>query len=82
MSLLNLADELLLLIAGYFTRESDINALSTTNRRLYFLLNFELYRFAVRRGNNSGLRWAAFHGFSGVVSMLLDIGANVRATPI
>ncbi len=81
MSLLDLANELLLSIAGDLSLESDINALAQTNRRLYFLLNIVSYRFSVRRGNNSALRWAAFHGFFDLVRMLLDIGANVRATP-
>jgi ankyrin repeat protein len=82
MTLLDLANELLLSIAGNLTRESDINALAQTNRRLYSLLNLVLYRYAVQRHNHSALHWAAFHGFSSIVCMLLAEGASVRATTI
>jgi ankyrin repeat protein len=81
MSLLDLPNELLLSIVGNLTRESDINALVQTNRRLYYTLNLFLYRFSVARGNNSALRWAALHGFYPLVQTLLNLGANPRATP-
>lgn len=82
MTLLDLANELLLSVAGNLIRESDINALAQTNRRLYSLLNLVLYRHAIQRRNHSALHWAAFHGFSSIVCMLLAEGASVRATTI
>lgn len=81
MSLLKLPNELILSIAANLVCERDINAAAQINRRLYSLLNVVLYRFSIRRGNNSALRWAAFHGFAPLVYMLLNIGANARATP-
>jgi len=82
MTLLSLTDELLLSVADNLTRESDINALAQTSRRLYSVLNLVLYRYAVQRCNHSALHWAAFRGFSSIVCMLLAEGASVRAATI
>lgn len=80
MSLLILPNELLFSIAEILGCECDINALVQTNTRLYYSLDIFLYRFAVRRGNNSGLLWTAYHGSFPLVRMLLDMGVNPRTT--
>jgi ankyrin repeat protein len=79
MSLVSLANELLLSIADNLTCARDINVLALTNRRLYTSLNLFLYRYAVRQSNHSVLHWAAYHGRSNTLLMLLDISADVRA---
>jgi ankyrin repeat protein len=79
MSLVSLVNELLLSIADHLTCARDINALVRTNRRLYSSLNLFLYRYAVQQSNHSALHWAAYHGHSNTLLMLLDVGADVRA---
>ncbi|KAH6680921.1 ankyrin repeat-containing domain protein [Halenospora varia] len=81
MSLVELANETLLTIVGYLTRESDTNAFTQTNRQLYFATNSYLYQFAINRGNNAGLRIASTLGNYSLVHMLLEMGANPRSTP-
>jgi len=79
MSLVSLVNELLLSIADHLTGARDINALARTNRQLYSSLNLFLYRYAVQQSNHSALHWAAYHGRSNTLLMLLNVGADVRA---
>ncbi|KAG5999229.1 hypothetical protein E4U43_002196 [Claviceps pusilla] len=59
MSLLDLANELLLATVQFVDSEGDIDALCRCNRRLYNLLIGHLYRFNARHSGASGLIWAA-----------------------
>lgn len=80
MSLVDLANEILLSIAENLAWESDINALARTNRRFYILLNLYLYQRNVHRSRSSALRWAAEHGRDLTIQTSLDAKADVRAT--
>ncbi|PYH91899.1 hypothetical protein BO71DRAFT_298391, partial [Aspergillus ellipticus CBS 707.79] len=62
MSLLNLANEVLLMIAETLESENDINAMVQTNHRFYALLNPYLYRHNRRHSGSSALLWAAMTG--------------------
>jgi hypothetical protein len=55
VSLLALANELLLSIAGSLDSERSINAFARTNRCLYLLLNDYLYKHNVIKGESSAL---------------------------
>ena len=79
MSFLSLANELLLSIAENLSRESDINALTCVNQRLYSLLNLYLYRYHIQTGSNRALLWGAYYGIFTTIRIALDVGANVRA---
>ncbi|KAK2756744.1 hypothetical protein FQN54_005190 [Arachnomyces sp. PD_36] len=76
--LTTLPDELLLDIAEQLTLEEDINALSTTNRRLHCLLINYLYRFNVRQSESSALVWAARRGVVTTARRSIEQGADVE----
>ncbi|KAJ5182755.1 hypothetical protein N7492_000371 [Penicillium capsulatum] len=76
MTLLSLPSELILHITTFLDRESDINALVQTARPLYNLLNHDLYKHNVRYRDSSGLAWAARHGCTSTVRMMLTEGAR------
>ena len=79
MSLLDVANELLLCISDNLESERDINAFTRINRRIYFVLNDYLYRHNVRKfGGGSALLWAAEHGREATAQRLLEEGANIR----
>lgn len=59
--LLDLPDELLLLIGEHLSSESDLNALHRTNRRLYRILHFHLYRSNALHHEGHALFWAIRH---------------------
>ncbi|KAH9206130.1 hypothetical protein DL95DRAFT_397125, partial [Leptodontidium sp. 2 PMI_412] len=59
VSLLALANELLLSIAESLDSERSISAFARTNRGLYLLLNDFLYKHNVTKGGSSALWWAA-----------------------
>jgi ankyrin repeat protein len=75
MPLLQLANEILLMIAHSLGLERDIYALVRTNRRLYHLLNEHLYRHNIVHSGSRALLWAAEHGRETTTQMLLDAGA-------
>ena len=79
MSLLDLANELLLSIAENFNRLRDLNAFARTSQRLYFLLNNYLYRIDVEQGGSSALPWAAEHGQERTAQLSLTEGADREA---
>ncbi|PWY83426.1 hypothetical protein BO70DRAFT_395872 [Aspergillus heteromorphus CBS 117.55] len=72
MTLLALANELLLLIAETLESEKDINAVVQTNHRLYALLNPYLYQHNRRHSGSSALRWAATAGQVSTVRRILE----------
>ena len=78
MSLLRLANELLLCILKHLELEGDINAFSQTNRRLHNLLNTYLYRHNVQRLGGSGLRWAARYEEEATARKFLEVGADIQ----
>ena len=82
MSLLSWPDELLQLIVQHLESERDLNCFAQTSRRHYNLLNDNLYRYHIQRGESSALLWAAYHGREGTARILLREGANpnVEAT--
>ncbi|KAH9210647.1 hypothetical protein DL95DRAFT_393272 [Leptodontidium sp. 2 PMI_412] len=59
VSLLAVANELLLSIAYSLDSERSISAFARTNRGLYLLLNDFLYKHNVINGESSALWWAA-----------------------
>jgi ankyrin repeat protein len=78
VSLLALANELLLLIANSLDSERSINAVARTNRRLYHLLNDYLYKHNVIKGGSSALWWAAKCGQSGSVAKSIAQAGNIN----
>jgi ankyrin repeat protein len=80
MSLLELANELLLSVAENLIGLGDLNAFARTNKRLYFLLNDYLYRLDVQQSRSSALFWAAEHGQEETARRSLAEGADCEAT--
>lgn len=78
VSLLALANELLLSIADSLDSERSINAIARTNRRLYLLLNDYLYKHNVIKGASSAVWWAAKCGQSGSVVKSIAQAGNVN----
>jgi ankyrin repeat protein len=78
VSLLALANELLLSIARSLDSERSINAFARTNRRLYLLLNDFLYKHNVIEGKSSALWWAARCGQSGAAAKSIAQAGNVN----
>ncbi|KAB8067731.1 ankyrin repeat-containing domain protein [Aspergillus leporis] len=74
-----LPNELLLLSAQYLHNQRDINAFVQTNKTLYHVLHAFLCRFNVKYHQSSALLWAARNGHIGLVTRLLDAGANISA---
>ena len=72
MSLLNLPNELILMIAESLEAECEINALVQTNRHLYGLLNLSLYRLNIQQNGSSALLWAAQHGQGTTAKTLIN----------
>ncbi|KAJ5100890.1 hypothetical protein N7456_006942 [Penicillium angulare] len=62
MPFFDLPSELILMVAESLEAEREINALVQTNRYLYTLLNWYLYRFNIQQNGSSALLWAAQHG--------------------
>jgi ankyrin repeat protein len=87
MPLLHLPHELLWSLAEILESETDINAFTQTNRRLYNLLNTYLYRHNIQQSRISALLWAAKRGQDVTTRKLLEEGAepdsedNYRWTP-
>ena len=73
------SDELLLLVAGFLERESDINALARTNRRFCSLFNPYLYRHNALTSGSSALFWAAARGSEAMARFCISEGADVEA---
>jgi hypothetical protein len=55
VSLLALANELLLSITNFLNSKYSINAFAYTNRRLYLFLNDFLYKYNIIEGKSSAL---------------------------
>ncbi|PVH96022.1 ankyrin [Periconia macrospinosa] len=80
MSLLKLANELILSIAKCLDSERDINHFVQTCRRVYHVANHYLYRYHLReRGGRGVAEAAAMLGWTPLVEMLLDYGADINA---
>ena len=62
MTLLDLANELLLSVAACLDDLRNLNSFAQTNRRLYCLLNSMLYKYDSLEGQGLALNWAARHG--------------------
>lgn len=77
-----LLEKLLLCISKNLQSETDINAFSQTNSRLYDVLKTYLYRHNVQRLGSSGLWWAARHGQEATAQKFLEEGADVNAKDI
>ncbi|KAG6005980.1 hypothetical protein E4U21_007473 [Claviceps maximensis] len=78
MSLLNLANELLLATVHFLDSERDIDALARCNKRLYSLLIVHLYRFNVRHSYASGLIWAAKWGRLETLKRAIAAGVRMQ----
>lgn len=76
MSLATLPTELLLLISNKLT-ESDISALSQTNRRLYEIVSDVLYKQDIKYFNGYGTRWAVWESNKPVLLKFIQHGADV-----
>ena len=77
MSLCTLPSELVLHTAIYLDEEHDIAALVRTSRRLYQLLNPELYRNNIQNKGSAGFLCAAQKGYVEGVKQFLAHGAAV-----
>jgi ankyrin repeat protein len=75
--LLDLPNEILYRIAGYLTRELDINSLVRTNRHFYNLINAFLYYSNAMHGQMSALLWASNHGIFKTAQYSLNASARV-----
>ena len=80
MPLLDLANELILIVAENLSTFSDLNSFAQTSQRLYFLLNNSLYQINAQRDGSSALLWAAEHGLERTVELSLAEGADCEAT--
>src|SRR5947207_13617146 len=78
MPLLDVANELLLCISEKLESESDVNAFTRTNHRLYYLLNTYLYRRHAQKFGSTALLWAARYGREATAQRLLEQGANIQ----
>jgi ankyrin repeat protein len=80
--LLDLPNEILYCIAGYLTRELDINSLVRTNRHFYNLINAFLYYSNVMHGQMSALLWASNHGIFKTAQYSLDASVRVSTSKL
>lgn len=80
MTLLLLANEILLSISEALGSEKDINALAQVNRRCFQLLDPHLYRYNVRNNGSSALFWAAKRGELNTIIRLSEEGAHIHST--
>ena len=78
--LLDLSNELLLQISRELGHERNINALSRTNRRLYFLLRNFLIQYNVWNYESSALLWAGRHGDEDLARKVLAEGGTAQVT--
>jgi hypothetical protein len=78
MSLMQLPNELLLMIAEEIKDRWTLGALARTNMRLYHLCNGILYDYNARFGNSSALLWAALTGNLATAKLSLVNGGNVN----
>ena len=76
-TLLNLSTELLIAIADELHNERDLNALVRTCRRVYGILDRQLYRENIRWHDSSALRWAASCGRVATIEKCLVEGADL-----
>lgn len=74
MPLSDTPTEILLLISQYLEYECDLNAFSQTCRRIYILLNHQLYQRHLKDLPSPALEWSAKHGKIACVQNLLDAG--------
>lgn len=79
MSLSELPNELIQLIADNFVLHCDINAFCRASRRLYSLLNPFLYFCNARYSNSAALPLLSHRGYTSLVRMMLDAGAPLDA---
>ena len=75
---LALPNELLLSIAEFLNKESDISAMALANRRLDQLLTIHLYRFNVLNSGSTALAWATRRGFQPPALLSLNAGADIN----
>lgn len=80
MSFIDLPGEILLGIASFLFRESDINDLAKTSTRLHSLLNPALYKFNVTHSKSSALLWAASEGQDTTARLCIQQGADPNIT--
>ncbi|KAB8068022.1 ankyrin repeat-containing domain protein [Aspergillus leporis] len=80
--LLDLPNEILYCIAGYLTRELDINSLVRTNRHFYNLINAFLYYSNAMHGQMSALLWASNHGIFKTAQYSLDASVRVSTSKL
>ncbi|PGH00597.1 hypothetical protein GX51_05696 [Blastomyces parvus] len=76
MSLATLPAEILLLIASYLTKSSDLRALLLQNRYTYSVLHSALYTKDIRHHGCSALKWAAKHNRVATAELSLEHGAH------
>jgi ankyrin repeat protein len=69
--------EILLMIAGHFDLEQDINSLAQTSCQFYGVLDPFLYRHNAIQHRMSALVWAAKQGFPQTARRSLDAGSKV-----
>ncbi|KAG5290058.1 ankyrin repeat protein [Histoplasma ohiense] len=74
MQYLHLPNEIFLAL-GEILPLADLNSLLQTNRRLFSLLNADLYRY----GASSALLWAAEYGDEDIARKALRAGASLRS---
>ncbi|EED11768.1 ankyrin, putative [Talaromyces stipitatus ATCC 10500] len=79
MRMTDLPTELSILIATFLQKERDINNLTQVNKKLYYDLNWYLYKHNYLHGNSSALRWAAKYGEKSTAVMSMRERASITS---
>ncbi|KAF2866390.1 hypothetical protein BDV95DRAFT_672000 [Massariosphaeria phaeospora] len=80
-SFLNLPNELVLSVAEYLPRQSDISHLRRVSKRTYLCLGNYLLLYNIRHYNSSALLWAAAHNHMEIARWLIRLGADLEPEP-
>ncbi|EIT77782.1 ankyrin repeat protein [Aspergillus oryzae 100-8] len=81
MSLLNLPNEVLLLIIETLSSQKDILYFLMTSRRIYHIQQVDpLYKFNIKFGGSSSLRWYSRKGYTLPIEALLKRGVDLECT--
>ncbi|KAK2612268.1 hypothetical protein QQS21_001694 [Conoideocrella luteorostrata] len=78
MSLLDLANELLLATAKFLDKDRDLDAFAKCNRRLYSTVVSHLYRHNVKHSFATSLDWAARSGRIETLQRAIALGVEIH----
>jgi hypothetical protein len=78
MSLSNLPDEILELVAEYLLTLGDLCSFSRVSRRFWLISNPLLYRLDALEYRSSAMVWGARHGIFATLERSLRSGGNIN----